>query len=200
MVDIVDAVSPVIGDNYLLWCWYPDTGEDVAGYPIVATYSGPGIPGSVISTGEVADYAVASIAFQPPTIELSPATRQLVGVPTWLAVTSRLDYGEVNAAAGPVWASVRPTFSDVTFDLGEDTTVVCATDAATTWDLALGDHQSSTCTHTYSHSGLYEASATISWTVEQLTDKNPAAWQPWGTVTLTTPITIDVRQLQAVID
>ena len=202
-IAIVNATDPVVGDNYVLICWTASPVEPISGYPIVVTFPGPAtIPGPAVSTGEAAQYAVNSIVFEWPAAELSPGSQQIVGIPSWLAVTSRLHYDPVSAEAGPVWATVRPEFRDATWDLGNGDIRTCVGDATTTWNLHGPTTQTSACTYTYekvSGDTPYAAGVTINWTIYQLTDKSAGAWEVWGTISLTTSLSIDVGQLQATI-
>jgi hypothetical protein len=179
----------------------------LAGYPQFVIYTPGTITGPVMSTAEVANFAADSITFEAPVPALSPVGEQIVGVPTWLAVTSELDYPAVSAAAGPVWASVRPEFRDVTFTtaIGDEITCDRETGATTLWDPSGPANQSSDCTYTYTSNGSgqdareSEITATITWNLWQRTDQNPAE-HFFRTHTETTVIPVTVRELQAVID
>jgi len=198
-------VVPTEGWYYEIRC--AEDGTMLPTYPRFSVYVPGTVAGPVTSTAEVAAFAVDSITFEAPAPALSPAGAQIVGIPTWLAVTSRLDYADVSAAAGPVWASVRPQFRDVTFTTALGHEVVCDTVAEATilWDPTGPDNQSSTCTYTYTANGPSESAveshltATVTWNLWQRTDQNPAE-HFYGTHTETTVIPVTVRELQAVID
>lgn len=203
-LDAVLIGAPVVGETYLFNCWYTDPWLDrYPGYPYVSVYD-PVVdpPGPLITTPEVARFALDSIEFEPPGVVMSPADRHVVGIPTWLAVDSRLDYDQASAQAGPVWATVQPVFRDVTWELGDGTRLVCTVDATTRWDPAGPEDQASSCTHTFRFSAdePVRASATVHWTIWQRTDRTGGAWVVWGTVGLTTPVAFEVIELQAVID
>ena len=196
-------VAPIIDETYLYICWTKAYHLPYPGYPIVVTYPGPHVPpGPVIVTEEAAQYAVDNINFQAPVVETAPASTHVVGVESWFAVTSQLDYAPVSAEAPPVWATVRPELRDVTWDLGNGDKLTCTTDATTRWNPD-ADGQHSDCTYAYESSptggDTFAASATITWTIWQNTDKTGGAWTTWGTVSLTTPFDIAVTGLQAVI-
>ncbi len=203
--DIVQLRDPVAGETYMLWCWYADDGTDVPGFPVRVVYQRPVIAGEPATTEETTLFALDSITFAAPALALSPAGEQVVGIPTWLAVTSQLDYPQVSAAAGPVWATVQPVFRDVTWDMGNGDTVTCTleTDATTTWDPTGPPDQTSSCVYVYESNGEGDGevhlSATVSWTILQRTNLNPN-WHTWGTLSLTTTAPVTVRELQAVID
>jgi hypothetical protein len=85
----------------------------------------------------VAEFAQSQIDFDPPASVLSPSGRQIVGVATWLAVTSELEDPDVTAQAGLAWATVRTRFVEAVWDLGDGAVVTCTDDVATTWNPAV---------------------------------------------------------------
>jgi hypothetical protein len=202
--DVYQVREPVIGTTYLLWCWYTDDLESLPGHPVVTDYTGPGVPGEPADDDEVSEFALNSMDFASPVPALSPAADHIVGVESWLAVTSPLDYDPIHANAGPVWVSVWPRFRDVRWDLGNGDTVRCTreSDATTVWDPELRD-QSSECVYVYPDAGTgdgaHEVSATVTWTILRRTFEQDT-WIPWRDFSLTTSQTIRVTELQAVID
>ncbi|MEQ8842210.1 MAG: hypothetical protein RIB98_14600 [Acidimicrobiales bacterium] len=203
-VDIVGIADPTVGDTYVFNCWYTDPFADIyPGYPIVAVFD-PVVdpPGPLITTPEVARFALDSIVFESPVAVTAPAVTHVVGVESWFAVDSELDYDAASAQAGPVWATVRPEFRHVTWDLGNGDRLVCTDDARTRWSTDGPDDQTSACTYAYRSSGeeAMAASATAHWTIWQQTDRTAGEWTVWGTVSLTTPLSIDVVELEAVIN
>jgi hypothetical protein len=202
-IELAEPVVPRRGLIYDLWCWHRPGDGTVNGYPIVVAYdpSDP-VPG-LVDVVDVAEFARNQIEFEVPTSELSPAERQVVGVETWLAITSELDYPDVTAQAGLAWATVRTRFRDVVWDLGDGSTVICSEDATRTWDTSLGlDDQDSACTHTYVESSAedgYLVTATVTWVLEWINNQAPDVFVPWATVSLSTPLIVPVDQLQAVI-
>jgi hypothetical protein len=201
-LDAVRIAQPRVGTTYVYDCWFTDPWADpYPGYPLVAVYD-PVVdpPGPLITTPTAARYALDSIEFRPPSVVTSPADVQVVGIPSWFAVDSELTYASASAQAGPVWATVRPVFRDVTWNLGDGAGLVCHEDATTTWDPTGPDAQTSGCTHTFTEDGPVPVSATVNWTVWQQTDRTAGSWVVWGTVGLTTPVDLSVVDLQAVID
>ncbi|MFQ5558902.1 MAG: hypothetical protein ACE5GB_15525, partial [Acidimicrobiales bacterium] len=200
--------SPIPGFPYTLSCWYQPPGEaagdTVGGYPRIVFFE-PSTPAGpdLVSTAQVTAFAREHMRFEPPVPALAPADRQIVGIQTWLAVTSQLDYTPVTAQAGLVWATVRASFRDVTWILGDGSELVCTADATTLWDPDLpGDAQHSDCTHVYtdaSGEAPYEASVTVNWQVDVRDNTNPATWRPYETFELTTALAIPVDEIQAVI-
>ncbi len=200
----VQVADPITGTTYLFHCWFSHPWADRhPAYPIAAVYD-PVVdpPGPLVTTPVAARFALDSIEFERPEIVTSPAGPHVVGVPSWFAVGSELDYRSASAQAGPVWATVRPVFRDVTWRLGDGKHITCTADATTRWDPDGPDTQTSSCRHTYesTHAEIGAAEATVSWTVWQRTDRTAGAWEVWGTVRLTTAADIDVLDLQAVID
>ena len=197
-----DPISPHVGVVYGLNCWTSERDDPYPGYPIIKQYHGSReIPGEPVSTGEAALFAIAHINFEVPEIELSPPGRQVVGVPSWLAVTSRLRYDEVSANAGPVWATAWALFRDVTWDFGNtDPPLDCRQDVAKVWDPTTNQPQTSRCTHTYTNSSgsPFDVTATIHWNIWQQTNTNPS-WHWWGTISRSTTIPVQVTQLQSAI-
>ena len=193
--------------NPLIHCWWDNGGFDdpwtfpLPGYPQPWDPTGPP-PGPIVTHEEVSEFAADSIAFELPTPETSPTLDQVVGIPTWLAVTSTLDYPQVSAQAGNVWAIVTPTFSHVVWTMGNGDEVTCTADADTTWDPDGGDDQTSECTYLYETNGEGEpvtVRATVFWDLSRETNETGGV-VPWITVSQFTDVVINVRELQAVID
>lgn len=202
-LDIVHLADPVVGETYVYHCWYTHPWVDpYPGYPIVAVHdpiAGP--PGALITTETAARFALDSIEFETPEPVTSPPGAAVVGIPTWFSVATRLDYEPASAQAGPVWATVRPVFRDTVWNLGDGTGIVCTADSTTHWRRSGPDDQRSACVHTFSDIlDQRAASVTAHWTVWQRTDRTAGAWIPWGTVSLTTPLDLEVIDLQAVIN
>ena len=196
-----ERVWPEVGSTYLLNCWTGDPNEPYPGYPRVDRYRGPGeIKGDVVSSAEAAQFAIAHINFEQLAIELSPPHQQVVGVTSWLAVTSELSYDQVSANAGPVWATVWASFRDVTWDFGNGASRVCTQDVSKVWDSTTNQPQSSRCTYTYTNSSgsPFNLTATVRWNIWQQTNTNPS-WHWWGTISRSTTIPLHVTQLQSAI-
>jgi hypothetical protein len=197
-------VVPVEGSGYVLWCVHVADGSVVDGYPLLTVYDpADPIPGGAVSSADAARFALDRIRFEEPRPRLSPEAAQIVGVPTWLAVTSQLAYGDATAQAGPVWASVRPVFRDVSWAMGDGTAVVCADDVDVVWEPGRpADSQSSRCTHVYetaSGPDGHPATVTATWDILWRNDRDPNRWQLFDTLSITTTVPIVADQLQAAI-
>lgn len=198
---IGDSVWPNVDSTYLLNCWTTDPAVSYPGYPTITKYKGPGeIVGSAVSSEDAARFARSHINFEQPRIRLSPPSRQIVGIPTWLAVVSRLRYDEVSANAGPVWASAKAVLVDVTWNLGNGENRVCTVDVAKVWDPANRQTQTSRCTYTFINSGgsPFNLTATVRWNIFQRTNTNPS-WHLWGTISRASTVPLQVTQLQSAI-
>lgn len=196
---IGDAVWPRPNWSYLLNCWRDSPDKPIPGYPIITQYRGAGkVAGAAVDSSDAARFAISHINFEPPEIRLSPPSRQVVGVPTWLAVTSRLHYKQVSANAGPVWATASATFRDVTWDLGNGASRTCRADVAKVWDPANPHAPTSRCAYTYTNSAgsPLKVRATARWNIWQRTNANPA-WHRWGTITRSSTVEVPVTQLQS---
>lgn len=202
-VELTASVVPRVWGVYQLACWHEPDHVVVAGYPVVVQYDPlDPVPG-LVDVVDVAEFALSRLDLESPTVELSPATAQIVGIETWLAVVSELDYPEVTAQAGLAWATVRTTFVDAVWELGDGSTVTCDEEVDVVWDPSLtGEQQASACTYAFvetSPEGGYRASATVTWAFDWINNEAPDGFVPWTTLSLTTPVTIEVDQLQAVI-
>ena len=196
--------NPVEGNLYVLSCRYAEDGNPyVRGYPRRVVYeSSEKIPGDAVAGWEVAEYAVGLLGLERPRPVIAPPGRQLVGVETWFAVTSKLHYAEVSAQAGSTWATVRARFRDVTWDFGSEGKLACTDDAATGWDPdRTGDQQTSKCTKVLAHAsgpaGL-DATVTATWDIDWRSSDDPA-WRPHSSFSFPESIRLDVYELQAVI-
>ncbi|MCQ3812856.1 MAG: hypothetical protein KTU85_00340 [Acidimicrobiia bacterium] len=187
---------------YLVNCWTDRQDEPYAGYPItVVTGQRFSVPGAAVVESEAAQYAVEHLNLEVPKIVLSPPSQQIVGVPTWLAITSRVQYPTVSANAGPVWASVKAQFRSVTWDLGDGSPALrCFGDFNKVWDRTTNQPQSSNCTYTYTHNrgAPYKLRATVHWDIWQRTNSNQS-WHLWGPIRRSASISVPVTQLQSAI-
>jgi len=199
----LEPTIPRPDEIYILKCTHPDDGSGVPGYPLIVQYSPiDPIPGGVVGVTEVAKFAVDSITFEVPAPVLSPPGRQIVGIETWLAVSSQLVYPSASAQAGNTWATVRPVLREAVWTLGDGTTVVCVIDIATTWDPASPASQSTTCSHVFesvSGPNPFAGRVDVSWTIYELTDLHPNTWTVWGVVTRGSQVGFTVGELQSVI-
>lgn len=204
VIDLV-ATAPIEGDTYLWYCWEPGRHPILEPYsptyPVVLVYSPTVNPGGeALTAPDAAQYATDRIDFETPTVALSPATDHIVGVPTWLAVTSRLDYPTVSASAGPVWATVRAEFRRATWQMGNGDVVECTTDATTVW-AAAGGPEGSACTYTFESgdSEPFVGEASVTWAIWQRSNDNPTTWAFFADVSVSAPVPFAVTELQAAI-
>ncbi len=165
----------------------------------------PGDPlaGNAVGVEEIARFAVDSEVFESPAPVLSPPQQQVVGIDTWLAVSSQLAYPELSAQAGDAWVTVRPVLRDAVWDLGDGESVRCTTDIDKRWDpAASGSNQSTRCSHLFeqaTRSGGRTGRVAVSWTILEITNEHPYAWTTWGVVTLASPVVFDITELQSAI-
>jgi hypothetical protein len=128
----------------------------------------PGAP--AVTPAELAQQAVKELVLPAPTLVLSPSGRQLVNLPTWLAVTG---WAAQSATASVPGLSVTATASPTTvvWVLGDGGSVTCDGPGTV---FAAGDDPASaspTCGHTYRASstgqpdGAFTVSATVRWSV-----------------------------------
>ena len=122
-----------------------------------------------------------------------------MGIPTWLAVTSTLDYEPVSAQAGPVWATARPEFAEAVWEMANGDIVRCRSDTARSWEPVTPDDPRCSYTYESTVAAPHRGRLTVRWTVRQLTDKSAGQWETWGTVAISAPIEWEVAQLQAAI-
>ena len=186
-------------------CWVGE--DDLLGYPRFWDPPEPplGGPGDIVELPRLEIYAREAIPFQTPVAVLSPAADQVVGVPTWLAVSTQLDYAPITANAGPFSATARAEFRDVTWDMGDGSPpVVCTEDVTLTFDPDVSvDEQDSRCTHTYESNGEgaeaeMEVTATVTWRI--FGSRTGLAERELAPLTRSVTFLVNVRELQAVID
>ena len=206
--DDPDGAVPVpflrLGGLYVVDCHRVSDGGRVTGYPqAIVRIPGSTLTGEAVSDEEVARYAVGRLGLERPVAAVAPSPMQMVGVETWLAVTSRLrGYPARSAQAGSVWATVRARFVDATWDLGEHGPLVCTADADRAWNPSLpGDRQSSDCTkvfETASGRGGLDATVTVRWEIHWRSSGH-TGWRRHDDYRLSAPVALDVKELQAVI-
>jgi hypothetical protein len=121
---------------------------------------------------ELAAQARNRLDLPDPVIRSSPDAEQLIQLPTWMWVAPELWKPQSRTAAVhdvSVTATARPT--EVTWRMGDHSTVVCR-GPGTPWKAGtVPTAASPTCGHTYRHSSAgqrgdaYPVSATVSWSV-----------------------------------
>lgn len=119
------------------------------------------------SVVEVAQRAYSQLYLRSPQIGVSPATEQLVRLPTWLWLDPA-DWAEVSATASVPGVSVTAvaTPKSVSWSMGDGGSITCdgPGTAFTTGDDPAAE--SPDCGYTYTTpSELFEVSATVEWTV-----------------------------------
>ena len=192
---------------FILHCWTPNGspwGDGLPGFPIGYECCDPGMPGlTVVDDWDVAAFAVANIDFTIPAFEVSPEAEQVVGIPTWLAVTSPIDFAPVNAAAGPIWATATPVFREAVWNLGNGDELSCTDDVAVVWQPGVDD-QTSNCTYTYItnlEGEPFAGEVTVFWDIYwESSELGGAGPQYWGEIEQTSAVEFNVRELQAAID
>lgn len=173
----------------------------LSGYPVLRYFYGTNlVPPELVTTEEVADLAVKHLKLKNPRIALSPEKFQIVGIPTWLAVTSKLVYSKVTASAGPVWATADARFNRIVWSFGNGHKRTCRGLQNKVWNNSRGARQSSPCTYTYTDSkgSPFRLKATVVWDIWQRTNLRQS-WHRWGTTSLTYEVDMPVVEMQAAI-
>jgi hypothetical protein len=196
-----------LANDPLIHCWYPAGADDQGGQAL------PGYPRryrprnasrpELVTAWEATRYAADAVTLPNPTVALSPPSAQLVGVPTWLAVTSPLTTRALSAQAGPVWATVQPRLRSVVWEFGNGDSVTCTSDLARVWKPTYGRSERSACTYTFLSSagdGLFHGRVTMRWDVLYQNNESLGAWRRWQTVSRSAPVTFTVSSLQALFD
>lgn len=115
----------------------------------------------------LAEQARDRLVLPEPELAASPADRQLVHLPTWLAV-SESSWAPLSASvtAGAVTVTATAAPSRVEWELGDGTVVICE-GPGTIWRPGMDpDAESPDCGHTYTRSASELAvTATVYWTV-----------------------------------
>jgi hypothetical protein len=115
------AYTPQVGERSLFEC--TENGRIV--YFDIVTYD-PGDPlGGLFATERALQLARQQVDPPSPSIRLSPAVDQLVGVPTWLWLDDAWAPVTATASVGAVSATVTATPRSVAWDTGDGTTVTC---------------------------------------------------------------------------
>jgi hypothetical protein len=120
-----------------------------------------------VSIADLAATARDRLVMPTPELATSPADRQLVHLPVWLAVSeSSWRQVSASASAGTVTVTATAAPSRIEWTLGDGTTVTCD-GPGTLWQLGMDPAAPSPdCGHTYSRSSsAAQVSATVFWTV-----------------------------------
>lgn len=120
-----------------------------------------------VPIADLAAEARGRLVLPDPEMAASPATRQLVHLPVWLAVAeSSWDTVSASVTAGGVTVTATAAPSRVEWTLGDGTEVICE-GPGTVWRPGMDpEAESPDCGHTYTRSTLEAAvTATVFWTV-----------------------------------
>ncbi len=200
------ARRPVARMLYQLWCWRgADSTTAVAGTPRLVVHDPRDpvpLPG-LVDAWDLTREAARRLDLPRPTIVLSPAADQLVGVDTWLAATGPLHPDPVTAAvtlqAGTVWSTAIPTFSHVDWDLGDGSHLRCTDPVDRVFDPRRPDAAPPTCRHLYQTAAPARTiTATATWAVSWRSSADPVT-RPFGTVSRSNEVTVAVVELQSLI-
>lgn len=195
---------PVDAMLYQLWCWRGgDSSTAVAGTPRLVVYDRRDPVPGLVDAWDLAREASRRLSLPTPRLALSPAGDQLVGVDTWLALTSpiRLDpvTTSVTLQAGAVWSTAIPRFSHVEWDLGDGTRLRCTTDIDRVFDPARPEAPPPACRHVYTTAAATRVvTARPVWTVDWRSSADPVA-RPYGSVSRAASVTVAVIELQSLI-
>lgn len=190
----------------LIHCWRPATepgeaGRALAGFPRRYRPRRP-TTDDVVTAYEVTQVAAASVTLPRPTVALSPPAAQLVGVPTWLAVSDGLVSRSVSAQAGPVWATVRPVVRSVHWSMGNGDSVHCTRDLDRQWRPTDNRKSRSACSYTFTDdggSGRLVGKVVVRWDLQYQNNETGGQWRRWRTVGRSSPVMFTVSELQAVV-
>jgi hypothetical protein len=177
----------------LVWrvCTWTDTSErDLPVLVVVAPN-----PGRVARA--TAERAAAELVLPLPIPRTNPSGQTLVNLPTWLW-TEQQGVEQRSAAGSGVTATVGAQPVRTTWHPGDGTTLTCD-GAGVAYDVTrAADHQSSSCTHTYStRSGTLDASVTQVWRLVWTATNGESG--DLGEVSRTTDFTVDVVELDTVL-
>jgi len=121
----------------------------------------------------VAHQAVSKLDLPAAVIVLSPARRQLVGLPTWMAVSAgSWDRRTTSASAGRVTATATAVPTVAVWSMGDGTAPVRCRGRGSVWQPGMNPRASSPdCGHTYHRSsaasagGTFRVGVSVSWSV-----------------------------------
>src|SRR3954453_20440797 len=161
-------------DGAVYQCYQPQTDIDIY---IWAADAPPG-SGTGPSPRDVAEAAVKKMGLSAIDIGIAPEPGPdsvgIVGMPVWLWVKdpNAHTYGPAtaSASAGGITVTATARVQQITWDLGDGTTVVCR-GAGTPYQPSYGNKQSPDCGHVYDKSsahqpgGRYTVTATSDWVI-----------------------------------
>ncbi|MGP5291677.1 hypothetical protein ACTXL6_16585 [Brachybacterium tyrofermentans] len=160
-----------------------------------------------VDPAELAQTAVSQMGLEAPEIASTPndtETLGAVGLPVWLWVSNPGETttgpSSTSATAGAVTVTATATFSGMSIDMGDGTTIECA--GPGTEYPGTGIYESPDCGHVYEQmsddqpDGLYTVDITAHWTVEWDSNVGAAGEIP---VDLTTSKQIRIGAYQTVV-
>lgn len=196
--EVISLNLPLTGeyDVYLYWCERSD-GSRVGGGQVIFSDTPP------VDPEVLRDAAAARIRIDPPTIGTNPPFNErpaLVQLETWLWTTDPWEVKHDFEEAGFIRVDVFARPDSILWQFGDGGSKLC-TGPGIPWSEATHDG-GTYCSHTFTSStaGLpgsaTSGSATISWIFSWAI--NGADQGDFGTVTATTPFSIQVGEIQAV--
>ena len=176
-VEDVASQNLRVGQPYYKECRYADNGQ-VASYDrFVYQPSTPDGPAPAAPQPPDVEAIAREVYAEVPLVLPEPHTSppadapQLVGFPVWLWVDGGVwQEFEAHAAVSGVSVSVVAHPAQITWKLGDGTTITCD-GPGTPWDPSGGAGQGTDCSHTYQFvsagepGGRYQASVTVTWSV-----------------------------------
>lgn len=192
------AQNPALaGDQLVEEQYYWLTCTDAAGEMVVARLFQYQPGETAITADELARRAQDQLAIRYPEPRTSPGfgIDQIVGIETWMWIDAAT-WQPVSATASIPGLSVSATATprQVTWDMGDATTVVCE-GPGTPYDAErpIVD-QSSDCTHVYQRRGAHVASATVVWSVAWRSSDGTSGSLADASRTTQFPMTVVERQ------
>ncbi len=186
--------QPEPGEQVALYCWESSTGQLADAWWV--TYD-PANPFGPIGAAERAlDEARRRLVLPAPEIRMAPprGTPHLVGVPSWFWVDAWLEQ-EASAGLTGVVSTVTARPTDIDWDPGDGTGVFRCEGPGEAWQPGGGQPP---CGHTYTASGSYTVTATISW--ETSWSATTGEGGPLEALSTTATWPLVVREAQAVIE
>lgn len=194
--------------SYILDCVYRGTDKRLQGYPQVRVYherdyTQSTTQGTPATTQSVRNYARNLLQLEQPQTLIWPPRKQLVGVETWLAVTSPLKYAHKSAQVGNTWATVKASFKHVDWDFGVHGQVRCVADANKRWNPALpSNRQHSACTKVFeavpTQGSQFNATVTVTWDI-YWSSSGHTGWKHYTEHSLTSTLPIHLFDIQSAI-
>ena len=191
------ATSDLVVDGYY-WLTCDDTATDPPVQVVARIFQY--VPGeTIIGPDELARRARGQLAILYPEPQTSPGhgIDQIVGIETWLWIDDAA-WQPISASASIPGLSVTATATprQVTWDMGDGTTVTCD-GPGTVYDPSRSPaDQSTDCGHVYQRRGAHTAAATITWMVEW--SASDGSGGPLTDVSRTTQFPMTVVERQAV--